>query len=461
MKNNENRNPLANNDVQFNPNESLISEKEKQPNPKKLKLKFILPLLTVGLLILLLVLFIFVLGNNKNQSDLAQSSLTPTPEAQALTPTPTKNPHQVITKLLVPKHDGKITFVKNGDVYVSNGDGVATAITKNGLNEYPKWSPDGKYLTFIDNETGFLMFYDGKNLKNLGDVEKTYLPSWIGDNVFKFISIPKSDKFDAKGHTSQSMAYYLFDPLKGIPAKESGIIDVFYVQCGGGGNAEYTNTLSKDIEGGYMTGVRRNAIYLQEKNKVVLDDGVCSGNKVYSLAEYNNSSLAYNGSKDFRSLTDAAAVPAELLLSPDNKSLVGTLSKGIALYDLDGNLTKTLDSSDKAHAPVFSKDGNSVYYANDYTTSNQIGTPDLEMVSVNVGVPKTLYKSSLPAEIGSIAPSVNGNKVLFTLIEQTVPYGDKEFAYGNSKASLMMYDSTTGLTSTFEDDAIQPDFWSK
>lgn len=88
--------------------------------------------------------------------------------------------------------DAKIVFCIEGDIYVMDDNGTnKRRLTKNTVSKdlYPRWSPDGKRITFIRkmdrNQTSselFIMNADGTNVQRLTDnnVGDAY-PSWSPD----------------------------------------------------------------------------------------------------------------------------------------------------------------------------------------------------------------------------------------------------------------------------------------
>ncbi|HET6279119.1 MAG TPA: Tol-Pal system beta propeller repeat protein TolB [Candidatus Polarisedimenticolia bacterium] len=83
---------------------------------------------------------------------------------------------------------GQIAFtarVPGGfDIFVKDlSSGVQTQLTRNsGINETPRWSPDGRHLVFASNRTGSFDIYtmdaDGGRVKRLTHGGNSYLPAW-------------------------------------------------------------------------------------------------------------------------------------------------------------------------------------------------------------------------------------------------------------------------------------------
>jgi Tol biopolymer transport system component len=86
----------------------------------------------------------------------------------------------------VTQEDGRIVFVRSGDIYTMNPDGAEVQrLTRDGSNSAPAFSPDGQRITFSSSVDGdsdiYVMGSDGSNVEwvtanDAGDYDPTWSP---------------------------------------------------------------------------------------------------------------------------------------------------------------------------------------------------------------------------------------------------------------------------------------------
>lgn len=439
-----------------------IEQKEisnEQLSSQKPKSKLIKPTLILLFFFILGIagILIFFLSLSSRKTTVSNNSYENLNEEISSSPTPTKHP--TVPEISVTKFDeGKLAFTKNGDIYISKGDGIAKSITKDGVNNYPKWSQNGKYLAFRGKDK--IKIYNGESLLEIPDGGYSFDHNhfWDNNNLIYFNG-QTSDHFKARDGIYSGMAVFKYNPVVGKSTK-LGDVSAPYDQCGGGPPPAYLQNLQHDLNTSRYNGLRTTSIYLEDTNSVILSNGDC-----YNRAMTINS-LKDDSYTDFSNLytTEDSLIPSGLILSPNKKILAGSYKDNIYLFDLNGKTTKALTSSNYAHNPVFSDNNNYLYYINNLklnsTHVGEVVNPSLMKIDINNSDTKSLYESSFPGAIGSIIPNSKDDKVVFSLIKFQEAPNDDDFV-GSAETTIMLLDTLTKNVTPIVENADQPDWWTE
>ena len=133
-------------------------------------------------------------------TETSQAEMTQAAEATQLAITPTLPPVHI--------QNGQIALVQyedeNAEILVLNNivDTEPTNLTNNpAVDEMPRWSPDGQWLTFVSNRNGskdiFVMRRDGSDLRQLTDASAEDLyPAWSPDSTHLVFASNRDGDFD-------------------------------------------------------------------------------------------------------------------------------------------------------------------------------------------------------------------------------------------------------------------------
>lgn len=206
-----------------------------------------------------------------------------------------------------------------------------------------------------------------------------------------------------------------------------------------------------------MDGVRATFLYLKNENTLVYSTG-CENGFVEKITPDGKISPFDTIRESTQSYTDVHHIntPQELQLSPDQKSLVGTINGNVVLYDTAENLTKTLTNSGKAYGPVFSRDGKNIFYAD-----NLGDKPILSKISSDGTNPTIIYTSTTVGAISNISSSPDDSQLIFTLIQQDKPTDTNKGDYPEAKEDLYLISTDGSNLKLFLKDAYQGAWSSK
>lgn len=410
-----------------------------------------LTLIGIAFLILIVGAIAYYLGTTKNTKQL-QSNSQPS-QGSAKTSTSSK-------EIVPPFSVGKIAFLrKDGNVYFAEKDGIVTQLTSDATDQvsktfsypikyrFPIWSPEGDKFsfeqTFNYTDKAHILISDGKSVTSRTDMFSTYWnlpPFWY-----------KNDKItiaDQAITTSQLKGIEWF----GTNGEDSPYFPSFNKPngCGGGGRPDWSNKLSWNHYG-EMDGVRGTLLYLKINGGIVYSTG-CENETTEKITPDGKISLFDATKTPPQAFTDVHHIntPQELQLSPDQTILVGTINGNIVLYSPNGNLVKTLTNSGKGYGPVFSRDGKSIFYADNFGDK-----PMLMKVSLDGGNPATLYSSKVVGAISNISPSPDDKQLIFTLIQQDQPTDVNNGVYPEAKEDLYLINSDGNNAKLFLNDAYQ------
>ncbi len=75
---------------------------------------------------------------------------------------------------------GKLAFIRGGDVWVKElPDGTTRRLTTDGINDWPRWSPDGQWLQFRKlRAADWVMRADGSDARDVADGNNTLSVEW-------------------------------------------------------------------------------------------------------------------------------------------------------------------------------------------------------------------------------------------------------------------------------------------
>ena len=390
-------------------------------------------------------------------------------------------------EISVPKiQSGKIAFIKNNNLWVADGNGVATQLTNDNISinnsglfptsvdyQHPSWSTDGNKIVFI--QAGYvsgisiyrLGYTDGKTIAvDYGLNNGNLPPYWLDDSHVLTASntnfIIEKVTFD-NGHfgTESNVPNFPFFGEYHVPDGCDG----------GGGQPDWYWKLEVNNQG-YASTNRSSLFYLPEAKKVVYSTGCAQevaltkdstsrnsdwfdkNNKAYEIIK----SLEFMWGSDipflFRVFPNDAEFhggPNQLTISPDKNLIVGIQDGNVILYDFKQNFIRTLSDSGRAYNPVFSSDSKTVYYA------DNAGSQNINSIDLTNSGSKTIFKSSKVGAISNISVSPNNKQIIFTLITETAPLGSnpKDEYYSSSREDLYLVNSDGTDAKLFVSDASQ------
>lgn len=348
---------------------------------------------------------------------------------------------------------GRIAFLKqDGNVYVATPDGRTEQITKDATKQisqtfnypleyrYPIWSPDGDKFAFEQllnkTEKAHVLISDGrKAATKYPEVLKVYWnlpPFWY-----------KNDKITLADLAITTSTLDLFEYLEETDVMDSPFFREFNKPngCGGGGRSDWSYKLSWNHMGG-MDGIRATFLYLNDEKELIYSTG-CENNVVERITKDGKIS-PFDKNND----------PKELQLSYDRGQIVGISKGNVVLYDAKGKLVKTLTKSGKAYGPVFSHDGKTIFYADNFG-----GIPTLERVSTDGTNQKTIFTGKVIGATSNISSSPDSSQLIFTLIQQDKPTNVETGDYPEARQDLYLIDSDGNNLKLFLNDAYQAS-WS-
>lgn len=410
-------------------------------------------LILIGVIFLILIVgaVAYYLGTTKNTKQIQSN------------PQPYQDNTQTSTtsKVTVPPFSaGKIAFLrKDGNIYFAEKDGSVTQLTSDATDQVSKtfsypikyrapiWSPEGDKFsfeqTFNYTDKAHILISDGKTVTSRTDMLGVYwnLPSfWY-----------KNDKITIANQaitTSQLKGIEWF----GTNGEDSPYFPSFNkpTGCGGGGRPDWSNKLSWNHYG-EMDGVRGTFLYLKSNGEIVYSTG-CENETTEKITPDGKISPFDTTRTAPQTFTDIHHIntPQELLLSPDQTTLVGTINGNVVLYGPNGNLVKTLTNSSKSYGPVFSRDGESIFYSDNFGDK-----PTLMKVSLEGGNPTTLYNSKVVGAISNISSSPDDKQLIFTLIQQDQPTDVNNGVYPEAKEDLYLINADGSNVKLFLNDAYQ------
>lgn len=410
-------------------------------------------LILIGVVFLMLIVGVvaYYLGTTKNTKQAQSNSQL----SQGNTQTPTSS------KVAVPPFSaGKIAFLrKDGNVYSADKDGNVTQLTSDATDQVSKtfsypikyrgslWSPAGDKFafeqTFNYTDKAHILISDGKSVTTRTDAFGVYWnlpPFWY-----------KNDKItiaDQAITTSQLKGIEWF----GTNGEDSPYFPTFNkpTGCGGGGRPDWSNKLSWNHYG-EMDGVRGTFLYLKSNGEIVYSTG-CENETTEKITPDGKISSFDATKTPPQTFTDIHHIntPQELQLSPDQSILVGTINGNVVLYNPNGSLVKTLTNSGKAYGPVFSRDGKTIFYSDNFGDK-----PTLMKVSSEGGNSMILYSSKVVGAISNIGPSPDDKQLVFTLIQQDQPTDANKGVYPEAKEDLYLINADGSNAKLFLNDAYQ------
>lgn len=355
---------------------------------------------------------------------------------------------------------GRIAFVKNDNVYVAEKSGEVTQLTSDATESisttfnhsikyrFPIWSPQGDKFSFTQvfdyGDKAYIFISDGKSVSSKNsDMLGAYWhlpPFWYTNNKITIpeeaITTSKLEGIEWSGTNGEDSPYF------SSFSKSDG--------CGGGGRPDWSTKLSWNHFGS-SDGVRATFVYLKDSKTAIYSTG-CENQNVEVVTMDGNTFPFDQTRKEPQEFVGVHHnnKPQQLQLSPNGDSLVGTLNGDVVLYDFYGNLTKTLTNSSKAYGPVFSKDGNTIFYADNFADK-----PSLSRVSKDGANPKVLYTSGVVGAISNISLSPDDKQAIFTLIQQEEPTDTENGIYPQAHQDLYLVNSDGTNLKLFLNDASQ------
>lgn len=326
-----------------------------------------------------------------------------------LTPSPTFTVTPTITPILTPEptavtptvsSEGKIAFVRDGDIWVTNPDGSEEKqITSDGKGivgvsasedvryaqwewpyyKWPQWAPDGSQLSFLKldmkssgNTYDYItsIFVWGKQNGQVRELTNDVawgspFPVWSNDSK-EILYIAKTNNDTAEERAIKTITLADGSKEELVRYHESG-------SCGGAGD---TIVHFYDQEaGGNIMGPETTLIWISSLSAIVVSTNCDHGSiKIFNYNKKSWSSFDEN--------------VAEIKLSPDTKSFVGVHKKEttkIFLLDLNGKVVDSIAVSTTVKHPLWSQDGTAIYFTSGdilrkytITTENQATVVQLE-----------------------------------------------------------------------------------
>ncbi len=311
---------------------------------------------------------------------------------------------------------GKIVFIKDGNLWWSEPNGATYSITDDATKNltrllkvplnysYPLWSPDGSKVAFSQSVGGVasqhaqILVTDGQNISTDSLLDYyTRLPLfWMDSNRLITPNV--------------AITTATFKGIKwdGVNRPGSPYFSGYNTPNGCGGRClAWECQLNQDHNGI----LRSTFLYLSDQQTVVYSTG-CKNEDIEKISLGSQKAVKFDP-------TSKNGAPQSLMLSPDNKTLVGIINGNVVLYDTGGQLIKQLTNSGKAYDPVFSSDGKTIFYADNYGSQ-----PNLGVVNLDGSGQQIIYNSPKIGAITNISVSPDNKQLVFTLIYETKPDGE-------------------------------------
>jgi len=326
------------------------------PVPEKPKINYWM-ISTIVLLVIMVmvgVVYFFIFKINYFTNHTQSKSAVPTATVNELTSLFTNG------KLL-----GKLAFIKNDNLWLSN-NGVEKQLTTDAIpTEIPYWtglpklwysnpqiSPDGRKVAYLKNTNTdarslVVSDIDGNNVKQLADDVEWTMPLIQWSNDSQQIYYPSSggrESIIVRGinvATGQKQEYGQF-------AMGSG--------CGGGSSdpADHVSAGENIISVG--GGVQ--IFDLSPQNNFIVHTILCTGSGLGIL------DLSTKQDKKIDDKSMRAAI------SPDGKIIAAISGNGIVIFDDSGNVLKTYQTSDTPQVLLWDTDGKIIYYSSSKLVKN-------------------------------------------------------------------------------------------
>ncbi len=232
---------------------------------------------------------------------------------------------------------GKIVFYSNrsgtNQIYTINADGTEERqLTKNFINEYPSWSPDGRKIIFSSEQNGrsqiYIMNSDGTNQKRLftsggDDIEPVFAP-----DSQKIVFVSKRDGGEYKFNN-----IYLYD-IKSSKVKQLTFTSIGsgFPSCSPNGE-KIVYTSSQDSRDEMLSDIYVMDADGKNKKRLTFDENESCGRPSWS---------------------------------PDGKKIIYMAFEGIFQINADGTGKKLLIASSRNHRrwdPSWSPDGKQIVFA--------------------------------------------------------------------------------------------------